>query len=365
MSRALFVATQKGLFRVDRGSSTWDVTRASFLGDPVSITLRDPRDGGLYAALDLGPSGVELHRSDDGGETWTEIAAPAFPPQPEGVEDELPDGKPQPLRVEKIWSLEAGLSRDPGLLWCGTIPGGLFVSRDRGASWDRVRGLWDHPSRRAWVGGGELPGIHSICVDREGVTVGVSCGGAWRSTDGGATWHTRSQGMLAELTAPERREDPVTHDVHRIVQCAAAPDCLWTQHHNGVFRSVDDGQSWQNIAAVPPAVFGFAVAVHPRDPEVAWLIPAQKDEKRIPVEGKVVVARTRNGGESWEVLRRGLPQEHAYDIVYRHALDIDATGDRLAFGSTTGALWVTEDQGDSWQCVSTHLPPIYCVRFAE
>jgi hypothetical protein len=128
---------------------------------------------------------------------------------------------------------------------------------------------------------------------------------------------------------------------------------------------MDGAGSWHEIADVPPSGFGFAVAVHPQDGDTAWFVPAVKDERRIPVDGKVVVTRTRDGGRSFEVLRDGLPQEHAYDLTFRHALDIDGSGDRLAFGSTTGALWVTEDQGDQWSCVSAHLPPIFCVRFAQ
>jgi hypothetical protein len=116
---------------------------------------------------------------------------------------------------------------------------------------------------------------------------------------------------------------------------------------------------------VPPSHFGFAVAVHPHDGDTAWLVPAIKDERRIPVDGKVVVVRTRDGGKSFTVLREGLPQQHAYDLVYRHGLAVNTSGETLAFGSTTGSLWVSEDQGDSWQCVSTHLPPIYCVRFGK
>jgi hypothetical protein len=117
------------------------------------------------------------------------------------------------------------------------------------------------------------------------------------------------------------------------------------------------------VPGLGPSSFGFAVAVHPRDPDTAWFVPATSDEKRIPVEGRVVVTRTRDGGRTGEVLKNGLPQEHAYDLVYRHALDIDDTGNSLAFGSTTGSLWVSDNQGDSWQCVSSHLPPVYCVRF--
>jgi hypothetical protein len=162
---------------------------------------------------------------------------------------------------------------------------------------------------------------------------------------------------------PERKYDQNIQDVHRVVQCAAHPEFLWAQHHNGVFRSADGAASWQEITSIKPSKFGFAVAVHPRDPDMAWFVPAVKDECRVPVDGRLVVARTRNGGKSFEALSHGLPQEHAYDLVYRHGLAVDPSGDRLAMGSTTGGLWVSEDQGDSWSGVSTQLPPVYSVRF--
>jgi hypothetical protein len=170
--------------------------------------------------------------------------------------------------------------------------------------------------------------------------------------------------MYAVYMPPERREDPSIQDPHRLVRCAARPDALWVQHHNGVFRSIDNGRSWSDVGSARPSVFGFAVAVHPEDSETAWLVPAVKDECRVPVDGALVVARTRDGGESFEVLRRGLPQENAWDLVFRHALDVDRSGDRLVMGSTTGNLWISEDRGDSWALVSAHLPPIYCARFS-
>ena len=169
--------------------------------------------------------------------------------------------------------------------------------------------------------------------------------------------------MYAEFMPPERREDPNIQDVHRLAQCASRPEVFWAQHHNGVFRSTDGAASFQEIKAVTPSKFGFAVAVHPKNPDTAWFVPAVKDECRVPVDAKLVVARTRDGGQSFSVLRKGLPQESAYDLIYRHGLDVDATGNRLAFGSTTGSLWLSEDQGDSWRCLSAHLPPIHCVRF--
>lgn len=336
----------------------------------MSMMLPDGRDGSMYVAIDHGHFGTKVQRSRDGGGTWEEIATPAYPPGPETPEAPNPfTGKAVSWRLEKIWSLEAGHADQPGVLWCGTIPGGLFRSADGGSSWDRMRSLWDNPKRLEWFGGGaDLPGIHSVSVDprdRDHVIVGVSCGGVWATTDAGKTWNCRADGIWAAYMPPERKYDPNIQDPRRVVLCPAQPDCLWVQHHNGVFRSKDGATSWQEIPSIKPSVFGFTVAVHPRDPETAWFVPAVKDERRIPVEGKVVVARTRDGGQTYEVLRRGLPQEHAYDITFRHGFDVDDSGDCLAFGTTTGSLWISNDQGDSWQSLSHHLPPVYCVRFVK
>jgi hypothetical protein len=366
MSDQILVATRKGLFNVQRNGGAWKIATVDFLGDNVSIALADPRDGARYAALDHGHFGVKLHRSQNGG-GWEEIASPVYPPKPEGAEDKDQWGKDIPWSTVRIWALEPGGPSEDGHLWCGTIPGGLFRSTDGGASWELVSALWEHPQRKEWFGGGaDLPGIHSVCVDPRDakcVRVGVSCGGVWQTDDGGETWACRAQGMRAEYMPPEGQYNPNIQDPHRLVQCREAPDALWAQHHNGIFRTVDGSRAWTEITDAKPSAFGFAVVVHPRKPDMAWFVPAIKDERRVPVSGELVVTRTRDGGKSFEVLRKGLPQEHAYDIVYRHGMDIDESGDRLAFGTTTGGLWVSEDQGDSWQCVSNSLPPVYSVRF--
>jgi hypothetical protein len=368
MTDRLYLATRKGLFTAERNGAGWGIIATAFLGDRVGMVLLDPRDGSLWAVLEHGHFGVKFHRSADGGETWEQTATPTYPAPPEGHEERDMWGKVMPWKLVHVWALEAGPAEQPGVLWCGTIPGGLFRSADGGASWELVRSLWDHPGRRQWFGGGaDLPGIHSVCVHpREGdhLTLGVSCGGVWVSADGGASWNCRAEGMRAAYMPPDRQYDPNIQDPHRVVQCRAAPDCLWAQHHNGIFRTTDGASSWRELSDVPPSAFGFAVAVHPEDPETAWFVPAIKDEHRIPVDGRVVVTRTRDGGRTFDVLRRGLPQEHAYDLTFRHALDVDRTGRSLAFGSTTGSAWVSDDQGDHWQCLGEHLPPIYCVRFA-
>jgi hypothetical protein len=147
------------------------------------------------------------------------------------------------------------------------------------------------------------------------------------------------------------------------VRCAGAPDALWTQHHNGIWRSTDNATSWQEVTDVPLSNFGFAVAVHPDDPQTAWFVPGVADQQRVPIDGALVVNRTRDGGRSFETLRTGLPASGCYDLVYRHGLDVSPDGRQLLMGSTTGGLWASGDGGDSWSTVSHLLPPIHAVRF--
>ena len=356
----LHVSTRKGLFTLERGAAGWAVVDASFVGDPVTLVL--PHEGGVLAALDLGHFGPKLRHRAAGASDWEELDAPTYPPKP----DDHPDKSAWSLK--KIWALARG---GDGTWWMGTIPGGLFRTDDPKKAdrqgWTLVRSLWDRPERLDAFGGGyDQPGIHSICVHPtrpEEVVVGVSCGGVWRTVDGGETWSLEGAGLFADYMPGSKRDERAIQDPHAIRRCAAAPDVLWMQHHNGAFRSTDGGCTWSSLE-VPPSAFGFPVAAHPKDPRTAFFVPAVKDECRVPVDGKVCVARTRDGGESFEVLREGLPQEHAYDLVYRHAFDIDASGDVLAMGSTTGSLWVSEDAGDHWTHVSAHLPPVYAVCFA-
>ena len=367
MSDRLLVSTRKGLFTVARGGKGWDITRVDFLADNVSLTLHDTRDGATYAALDHGHFGVKVHRARKGG-AFEEIATPAYPPRPEDLVQNDMWGKPIPWSTQRIWALKAGGPNEPGTLWCGTMPGGVFKSADHGATWSLLRGLWDHPKRPHWNGAGmDLPGVHSILIDPRNAkraSLAVSTGGVWFTGDGGATWEQRGAGMRADHVPPEDVHDPNSQDVHHLVQCRADPNRMWVQHHNGIFVSSDEGRTFREIIDVKPSVFGFAVAAHPVDPDTAWFVPEIKDEKRIPVDGRLVVTRTRDGGTSFQVLSDGLPQAHAYDVIYRHALTVDASGDRLAMGSTTGGLWVSENAGDRWMCVTHTLPPVYAVTFA-
>ncbi|UGQ46203.1 WD40/YVTN/BNR-like repeat-containing protein [Massilia endophytica] len=361
MADRAYISTRKGLFELGRTAQGWQLQDKHFFGEPVSMALHDTRDGALYAALNLGHFGAKLHRRDAGGE-WKEVAVPVYPPKPEGSEDKTD------WKLRQIWSLEAGGPDQPGVLWAGTLPGGLFKSEDRGETWQLVESLWNVEGRSQWFGGGyDVPGIHSICVDprdSRSVLVGISCGGAWLTEDGGASWNLRTRGMAARYMPPEMQNLGEVQDPHRIVRCAGQPDVLWCQHHCGIWRSTDNGQNWEEVTDAPLSTFGFAVAVHPRDPDTAWFAPAVADQQRVPIEAALAVNRTDNGGRHFVSERAGLPQEHCYDLVYRHGLAVADDGKTLVMGSTTGGLWLSESGGAKWDTISTTLPPVYAVRFA-
>ncbi len=365
MTKQLWIGTRKGLFRAEENRGRWHITDVHFLGTQVPMLLPGA-NGRMFAALKHGHFGPKVQRSEDGGASWTEITTPTYPPKPDDVPDVIDPmrNKAIPWSLELIWSLELG---GDGRLWCGTLPGGLFTSDDQGESWQLNMPLWNVPNRQHWFGGGyDVPGIHSVCVDPRDpkkVAVGISCGGVWVTEDHAATWTCQSTGMRAEYMPPERAYDPDVQDPHRLVQCAGSPEHFWVQHHNGIFRSTDGCVSWTEIGAPEPSAFGFAVAVHPSDPETAWFVPAVRDSDRYPADGKLVVTRTRDGGKSFDVLSDGLPRSHAYHLVYRHCLEIDSNAETLAMGSTTGGLWISENGGDRWELISQDLPPIFALRF--
>ena len=354
MDDSLLVATRKGLFALKRRRAGWAAELIGFAGIAVTNALRV--NGTVYAALKHGHFGAKLHRSDDGGNSWRELAAPAFPA----------DAADAPTLFQ-IWSLDDGGRHHPDRLWIGAIPAGLFRSDDRGDSWQLISSLWNVPERARWFGGGyDAAGIHSVSPDprdADRALVAISCGGVWETRDDGTSWAVLGKGLLAPYVPPEQAEDSAIQDPHRVARCAAAPDVMWMQHHAGIYRSTDAGAHWTRLSPLGDD-FGFAVAAHPRDGGTAWFVPAIKDEIRMPRDGALCVTRTRDGGKSWQVMREGLPQRDTYDLIYRHGLDVDQTGERLAMGSTTGALWFSGDGGARWELVAAHLPPVYAVRFA-
>jgi|SRR5690554_4552492 len=386
MTARILVGTRKGTFLVEKTNGRWTPRLAGHPGAGVNFVARDPYTGTLWAALGHGHWGAKLSRSTDDGATWSDAPQIKYPegarylapaePTEDGSDEGLgPTIKPATLL--KLWVIAFG---PKGRIYVGTIPGGLFESHDGGESFELNRPLWNHESRGGdlftgegsgmthWFGtpaseGEFAPGIHSIVVDRrdpQRILVAVSTAGVLESTDGGRTWRGRNKGLTMDyLPEPEAEWG---HDPHFVTLSAGRPDHVWQQNHCGVFYSADGAATWKKVSQPEVGVhFGFPVAVDAKDGRTAWVVPGKSDMQRITIEGSLFVARTTDGGQTWQQLREGLPQEHAYDVVYRHALD--NSGDHLAFGSTTGNLYVSEDRGDSWQTAANNLPPIYSVRF--
>jgi hypothetical protein len=367
MQKTVMISTRKGLFEARKKGAKWTIADQHFVGDNVTLTLHDPRDGTDYATLNHGHFGIKLHRRDKGKKKWVEVACPKYPEKPEGLDDKDGWGRDVKWATQLIWAMEIGGGpKDKGTIWAGTMPGGLFRSRDGGDTWEMMESLWRHPDRNKWMGGGaDIPGIHSICVDprdHRTVRIAVSCGGAWVTKDDGKTWKQTAHGMSYDQGPKEERFNPDSQDPHMMVQCASEPEKFWVQHHCGIFKSVNDAVKWTEVKAKPSS-FGFGVVVHPKDGNTAWFVPGIKDEKRIPVDGALVVTRTKDGGKTFKSLKKGLPQKHAYDVIFRHGLAIDDTGKKLVMGSTTGNVWVSENSGDAWVQVASTLPQVYAVRW--
>jgi photosystem II stability/assembly factor-like uncharacterized protein len=387
MSDRVLVGTRKGAFIVEKVGGRWRASLAGHGGMGVNFVARDPNTSALWALLGHGHWGAKLSRSTDGGKTWEDASQIKYPEGARYIDGGVPDETGELKKVNtykdatllKLWHIAFG---PRGRIYVGTIPGGLFVSEDGGESFELNRGLWNHESRGGdlfagegtgtthWFGtpaaadtGEFAPGIHSIAVDPrdpDRVLVAISTAGVLETTDGGKTWRGRNKGMTNDYLP-----DPAAewgHDPHSVEMCPGQPDHIWQQNHSGVFYSSDGAATWRKVSDKDRGVnFGFPVAVDAADGKVAWLVPGHSDMQRMAIGGGLFVARTQDGGGSWEQLREGLPQEGAYDVVLRHALG--NSGDTLAFGSTTGNLYVSEDRGESWRTVSNNLPPIYSVRF--
>lgn len=393
MSNMILLGTRKGTVMLERTKDGWRPRPVMHAGIPVCYAARDPRDGTLWASLDHGHWGPKLSRSRDEGKTWEDIASVKYPkgaryivkylPTPD-FDPEAPAGQPEysDATVYKIWNITFGNADQPGRMYAGTIPGGLFVSDDGGENWELNRPLWNHESRGGDLFAGDAtsenlwhgtpasidygvfePGIHSIIVDTRDanhVLVGVSTAGVIETTDGGQTWSSRNRGMTNDYSPDPEAE--WSHDPHFVTICPGQPNHLWQQNHCGVFYSDDGAQHWKKVSMPDVGVhFGFPVAVDAKDGRTAWIVPARSDMERMAIDGGLFVARTTDGGQSWQSFREGLPQQNAYDIVLRHSLDV--SGDTLCFASTTGNVYLSEDRGETWQCLGHNFPPVYSVRF--
>lgn len=359
MSNRLLLGTRKGLLILNKNGVDWAVESEHFEGVPVSHAMRDHRTGMIWACLDHGHWGTKLHRSADDGATWEEIEVPKYP---DGA-TRPPDDK-DPATTSYIWLVQPGGDDEPNRLYVGTEPGGLFISDDGGDTFQLMETLWNQPSRDNWMGGGrDYAGVCSIIVDPRDsrhVTIGISVGGVYETLDGGETWSAKNKGLYADYLPNPYAE--FGHDPHFIKASPSNPDVLWQQNHCGVFRSVDGGQNWTNISQEGgPVYFGFPITVDEQDENVAWVAPAISAEYRVPIDRALCICRTEDGGKTWKDLRVGLPQSNAYDIVFRHCMDIDAN--TLVFGTTAGNVYVSDDRGDSWRCITQNLAVVYSARF--
>ena len=356
----LLVGTSKGLIEYSKETSGWKATRTHFLGFPVTIVFVDERTNTWWASLAHRHWGQKLHRSHDEGRSWEQVPVPRYPD-----DTEVRPGKPAALKL--IWSMAHAGQDKPGELYIGTEPGGLFHSKDGGDTFQLVESLWNHPSRaEQWFGAGrDYPFIHSIVVDprnNDHVYIAVSCAGVFETTDGGKSWIPKNKGLVAAYLPNPDVE--VGHDPHLMLACASQPDVLWQQNHCGIFRSSNGGALWDNITGTSGFPnYGFALSIDHNNPNRAWVIPATSDEMRIAVDQALCVCRTDDAGKSWQTLRSGLPQENCFDIAFRHSMDIH--GETLAFGTTNGNLYLSEDFGSNWSCLSSTLARVECLTFTE
>lgn len=353
MSVGILAGTRKGLFvlRGDESRREWAVQGPLLSGFEVFHAVRDPRDGVLYACTNNWAYGAGVHRSHDLGETWQRAERLGLP---EGSEHTL----------ARTWHVEPGHESEPGTLWLGGDPGVLFRSDDGGLEWDAVAGLLEHPTRGRWEPGAGGLCCHSIALDPAEpgrLYVGISAAGVFRSDDHGGSWAPVNQGTAADFL-PDPYPD-VGQCVHKVLVHPARPERLWQQNHCGVYRSDDRGESWERLDGNGlPSDFGFALALDPSDPDVAYVVPEEGAANRVTCDGRLGVYRTTDAGASWELVARGLP-EPAWVAVLREDLAWDAEG--VYLGTQSGSVFALPGHGSEWLEVASQLPPVLSVEVGE
>lgn len=355
----LLVGTMKGAFVLhanpERGR--WEMGGPYFPGSAVYSMNYDGRAGRhrIWAAPTSMHWGGVIRSSDDFGANWT---------LPEEANVKFPEGTGTALR--QIWQLVPGRESEPDTLYCGVEPAALFVSRDAGDSWSLMEGLWNHPHRPRWEPGGGGLCLHTLLLDPEDLnrmTIAISTGGVYVTEDGGVNWQPSNHGVRAEFLPDKHPE--FGQCVHKVVQSKRQPDRMFLQNHWGLYRSDDRGANWTDIANGVPSDFGFAMGIHPEDPDCAWIVPLESDMFRCTPEGRLRVYRTRDAGKGWEAMSEGLPQQDAYETVLRDAMAVDSLAPAgVYFGTRSGKLFGSADEGDSWSELCDGLPPIVSVKVA-
>jgi hypothetical protein len=353
----LLVGTKKGLF-VLRGDpqagEPFEIAARAFPGDVVEFAMRDPRTGRYFAGHTSGFYGPRLMYTDDPTGEWTQAEGPAFP---EGGD----------VSLERIWLIRPGEA--DGLLYAGVAPAALFTSTDDGASWSLNEALWKEHQAGEWQPGAGGLALHSICPwpgDPQRLAVGVSAAGVWITDDGGQTWRTGYDGLVPEYMPEEAREGTNALCVHNMHRAPTRPERLFMQFHGNVYRSDDEGSSWQEIKAGLPSGFGFPLVIDPSDADSAYVIPLVADIDRVTPDARVRVFETRDAGSTWTAHGDGLPSNEAYLTVLRQAFGSTGQGPdmQLYFGATSGDVFGSPDAGSSWFQVHERLAPVTSVRVA-
>jgi photosystem II stability/assembly factor-like uncharacterized protein len=366
MSRVRVLAgTRKGAFVLtsDGSRRNWEVSGPHFPGWEIYHLAGSPAEPSrLYASQSTGWFGQLIQRSDDGGATWQPVGN-EFSYAGDPGTHQWYDGTPHPWEFARVWHLEPSPD-DPDTVYAGVEDAALFKSTDGGRSWAELPGLRGHGSGPSWQPGAGGMCLHTIVLDQAHpgrMFAAISAAGAFRSDDAGQTWRPVNRGLRSAGLPDEDAE--VGHCVHRIAMHPAQPDVLYMQKHWDVMRSDDAGETWHEVSGNLPSDFGFPIAVHAHEPGTVYVVPIKSDSEHFPPDGKLRVYRSRTGGDEWEPLTAGLPQENCYVNVLRDAMAVDGLDPcGLYFGTTGGQVYASADAGDSWAPIVRDLPSVLSVE---
>jgi photosystem II stability/assembly factor-like uncharacterized protein len=361
----VLVGTRKGAFILssDGARRTWSVEGPLFAGWEVYHVKGSPADPNrIYASQSSGWFGQVIQRSNDGGRTW-DAAGNKFAYDGVAGTHQWYDGTQHPWEFARVWHLEPSHG-DPDTVYAGVEDAAMFRSSDGGQTWNELAGLRTHRSGPSWQPGAGGLCLHTILLDprnEQRIFAAISAAGAFRSDDGGGTWQPINRGLKSEGIPDPNAE--VGHCVHRIAMHPSRPDVLFMQKHWDVMRSNDGGDSWTEVSGNLPSDFGFPIDVHAHEPETIYVVPIKSDSEHFPPDGKLRVYRSRSGGNDWEALTRGLPQQDCYVNVLRDAMAVDRLDPcGIYFGTTGGQVYASANGGDDWQPIVRDLPPVLSVE---